>query len=263
MKSYFSNVEIDGVNIDYVRFGTGEKTLIMLPGLSYQKVKTAAFFLAYTYRIFTKEYMVYVFDKKEEIPEGYTIKNMADDIASAMKLLHIESADVFGVSQGGMIAQYLAMDHPQLVDKAVFAVTASRPNETMVRVLNDWIRMAEQEDYRTSVIDMFEKMYSQSYLQKYRWLFPLISRIGKPKDFSRFIALAKSCLTCSCYGELQKISCPAFVIGGRQDAVVTGKASEEIAEKLGCKIYMYENLGHAAYDEAVDFNRRVYQFLTE
>ena len=35
----------------------------------------------------------------------------------------------------------------------------------------------------------------------------------------------------------------------------------EIAKKLGCQIYMYENLGHAAYEEANDFNQRVYAFL--
>lgn len=249
--------------MDCVCFGRGKKPLIILPGLSFQKVKSAAYLLVYMYRIFAKKYTVYVFDKKEVIPDGYTIKNMADDMASAMGQLHIESADIFGVSQGGMIAQYLAIDYPQSVNKAVLAVTASKSNETMKKVINEWIRMAEQKEYRTFVIDMFEKMYSQAYLEKYKWLFPIISCIGKPKDFSRFIALAKSCFTCNCYDELQNISCPVFVIGGRQDAVVTAGASEEIAERLGCKIYMYDDLGHAVYDEAADFNKRVYQFLME
>lgn len=249
--------------MDCVCFGKGKKALIMLPGLGFQKVKKAEYLLAYMYRIFTKKYSVYVFDKKEIIPDGYTIRNMAEDVASAMEQLHIESGDIFGVSQGGMIAQYLAINYPHLVNKAVLAVTASRVNETIEKVITDWIRMAEQKDYRTLMIDMFEKMYSRAYLQKYKRLFPLVSRMGKPKDFSRFIALAKSCLTCDCYEELHKISCPVFVIGGKEDAVVTGEASEEIARKLGCEIYMYRNLGHAAYDEAVDFNKRIYQFLTD
>jgi pimeloyl-ACP methyl ester carboxylesterase len=53
------------------------------------------------------------------------------------------------------------------------------------------------------------------------------------------------------------------VIGGKQDKVVSGVASEEIAEKLGCALHMYENLGHAAYEEAQDFNQMVYDFLSE
>ena len=54
---------------------------------------------------------------------------------------------------------------------------------------------------------------------------------------------------------------PVFVLGGRQDKVVTGTASAEIAERLGCKIHMYEGLGHAAYEEAGDFNQKVYEFM--
>ena len=87
--------------------------------------------------------------------------------------------------------------------------------------------------------------------------------LQKPKDVERFLILAKSCLTCNAYEELEKIQSPVFVIGGKQDKVVTGEASEEIARKLGCEIYMYENLGHAAYEEATEFNQKVFDFLIE
>ena len=52
-----------------------------------------------------------------------------------------------------------------------------------------------------------------------------------------------------------------LVIGGRKDKIVGGQASVELAEKLGCELYMYENLGHAVYEGAKDFNQRVYEFL--
>ena len=51
------------------------------------------------------------------------------------------------------------------------------------------------------------------------------------------------------------------MLGGKEDKVVRGEASAEIAEKLGCGIHLYEGLGHAAYEEAKDFNRRVYDFF--
>ena len=43
--------------------------------------------------------------------------------------------------------------------------------------------------------------------------------------------------------------------------MLTGEASEEIAKKLNCEIYLYERLGHAAYEEAEDFNQKVLDFL--
>lgn len=263
---WFRHVEkitltIDNTTLDCARFGTGDKTLILLPGVSFQNVKSAALPLAYRYRIFAREYTVYVFDKKTVIPEGYTVRDMAADAACAMEQLYINKADIFGVSLGGMIAQYLAMDYPHRVNKLVLGVTASRSNEVMGKVIHDWIQMAEADAYGEIVIDMFEKMYSAAYNRKYRWLFPILRRIGRPKDLSRFVAMVRTCLTCDAYPELRKITCQALVIGGGKDYVVTGQASYEIAEALGCEIYMYDELGHAAYDEATDYNERVLRFL--
>ena len=45
--------------------------------------------------------------------------------------------------------------------------------------------------------------------------------------------------------------------------LIPKEAGFEIAEKLGCSLHMYENLGHAAYEEAQDFNQMVYDFLSE
>ena len=110
---------------------------------------------------------------------------------------------------------------------------------------------------------MLEKLYSPAYVRRYGWLLPLLSRAGRPREFGRFIALAKSCLGFDAYGELSRITCPALVIGGALDRVVTGRASEELAERLGCDLVLYPGLGHAAYEEAPDFNARVYRFLAD
>ena len=45
--------------------------------------------------------------------------------------------------------------------------------------------------------------------------------------------------------------------------IATGNASVEIADKLGCELHMYSEYGHAAYDEAKNFNRIIYDFLAE
>ena len=123
--------------------------------------------------------------------------------------------------------------------------------------------MTEKDQTKDLVRDMAEKMYSDSYIKMYRPLLPLLTILQKPKDTDRFITLAKSCLTCNTYDELHKIKCPTLILGGRQDKVVGGSSSEDIAEKIGCEIYMYEDLGHAAYEEAKDFNERIYIFLNK
>ena len=254
-------LNIQDTQMNCITFGNGEKSLIMIQGLSTRSTKGASLSLAYMYRIFARDYKVYLFDRRENIGEDITIRELASDIAMAMDFLEIQSADVFGVSQGGMIAQYLAIDRPDLVNKLVLAVTLSKNNETIETAISEWIRLTEQNDIKNLVKDMAEKMYTDSYVRKYKYFMPLLTILQKPKNVPRFITLAKACLTCTAYEELDKIQCPVFVIGGQQDKVVSGRASEEIAEKLSCQIYMYEELGHAAYEEAKDFNTKVMDFF--
>ena len=83
------------------------------------------------YREFVKDYKVYVFSRKNQLEEGYSTKDMAKDQAEVMKKLGISKASIIGVSQGGMIAQYIAIDYPELLDKLVLAVTVSRQNATV------------------------------------------------------------------------------------------------------------------------------------
>lgn len=256
-------IEIGNTVMDYITFGEGEKPLVLIPGLSFKTVKKFAEAFSFMYRIFGKDYTVYAFDRKRQLPIGYTVKNMADDLAQAMHTIGIEKADVVGISQGGMIAQYLTLDHPQLVSKLVLCVTMSRLNDTARGVISDWVRLAVNDDYEGIAEDMLKVVYSDAYVKKFGKYFPLISRFGKPKDMGQFAIRARACLTCNCYERLEEITCPVFVIGAKNDLVLTGEASEEIAEKLGCEYYMYEDMGHSAYEEAPDFNRRILEFLLD
>jgi len=258
-----SKLHIQDMQLDYITFGCGTKPLILIQGLNTRTIHGAALPLAYMYRIFAKDYRVFLFDRRPIVHDGITVRDMASDLAMAMDALGIAHADVFGVSQGGMIAQYLAIDRPDLVHKLVLAMTLSRNNDTVTRVISSWIEMTKQGAMKALVSDMAEKMYSDAYLKRYRPFLPILTILQAPKDTDRFIALAKACLTCSTYDALSQIKCPVFVLGSKLDQIVTGHASEEIAEKLGCKLYLFDHLGHAAYEEAGYFNQLVFDFLSD
>lgn len=121
--------------------------------------------------------------------------------------------------------------------------------------------MVMQNNMKQLVADMLDRMYSDNYKNKYRPFLPLLTVLQTPKDPQRFISLASACLTCDTYEQLDRIKCPVFVIGGRQDKVVGAEGPLMIAKKLACEIFMYDEFGHAVYAEAPDFNKRVYDFL--
>ena len=258
------NLKIRSSDMDFVSFGKGDKCLIMIPGLSdgLKTVKGTAAIMAMMYKCFASSHKVYVLSRKNHLEKGYSTRDMAADYKAAMKELGISQADVFGISQGGMIAQYIAIDYPELVDRLVLAVTLSKQNETVQKAVGNWIKMAEANDYKSIFIDTAEKSYTEKRLKKYRPLYPLLSKIGKPKNFNRFIVQANACVTHDAYSELDKIKCPTLVIGVDNDKVVGINTSEEIAEKIAhSKLAIYEGFGHCVHEEAKDFNHQVSEFL--
>ena len=256
-------INIQDVCMHYISFGKGTKPLVLIQGLSTVGIKGMGRFLAYMYRKFARDYRVYLFDRREHVWQGITVEDLAKDVVIAMDYLKIKNAHVVGVSQGGMIAQYLAINRQDLVSKLVLVVTLSRNNATVEAVINNWLRLSRQNNIRGLIEDMAIKMFPEKYLKRYKFFMPLLSLLQKPKDMERFIILTEACLTCNTYDKLNDIKCPVLVIGGGKDKIVTGQASEEIARKMGCKIYMYEDLGRSVHQEAKDFNQRVYDFLVE
>ena len=258
-----ASVPIGRTAMDYVSFGYGARPLVLLPGLSdgLASVKGKALLLAPSYREFMKTHTVYLFSRKRSLPEPYSIREMAADQAAAMKALGISDAHVLGVSQGGMIAQYLASDHPELVGKLVLAVTAPCVNDSIRGCVGAWIQMAEQGDHRQLMADTAEKSYSESRLQSMRKWYPLLGTIGKPKDYGRFLTLARAILRFDAASELGKISCPTLIIAGSDDHTVGNEAAAELNREIfGSELYVYEGLGHGAFEEAKDFYDRVQEF---
>lgn len=218
--------------------------------------------LALMYIQFAKKYTVYVFSRRNNLTNGFTTRNMAQDIVEAMNLLNISNADIMGVSQGGMIAQCMAINNPEKVNKLVLAVTSSKSNEIINNVVGNWIQLAKKEDFKNIFLDTAEKSYSEKHLKKYRKYYNILWRVSKPKDYKRFIIQANSCLTHNVYDDLDKIKCHTLIIGRKQDSVVGVNSSKEIADRISnSELFLYEDYGHAVYEEAKDFNERVLKYL--
>lgn len=196
--------------MDYISFGNGSKSLVIIPGLgdALKTVKGTAVTFALMYKLFAKDYKVYVFSRKNKLKQDCSTRDMANDLASVMNQLNITKAFVMGVSQGGMIAQYLAIDYPELVEKLVLAVTLCQPNETSKSVIFNWLSLAKEKDFKQIFIDTAEKTYTERKLKTYRPLYPILSKLTKPKNLDRFIIQATACLTHNALDEISKFNVP-------------------------------------------------------
>lgn len=257
-------IKIADTDMDYISFGYGKKNLVIIPGLGdgMKTVKGMAVPFALMYHIFAKKYKVYIFSRRNKLEKNTSTRDMARDLKWAMDTVGIKKADIVGVSQGGMIAQYFAIDYPKAVRKLVLVVTVGKQNKIIHKSVSNWIGMAKKREYRKIMKDIMIRMYTEEFMEKYRWLLPLSGIMGEPKSYERFLIMAEACLAHDAYDEIEKINVPTLVIGGELDKTVGGEASREIAKKIkDSKLFMYANYGHGLYSEAKDFNRRVLRFL--
>ncbi len=110
-------------------------------------------------------------------PEGpYTSEMMADDYAGLLDELGIESARVVGCSMGSIIAQQLALRHPDKVKSAVLMCTWSRCDRYAVSVfehmMNAKARLKPEEFMKFVQLLIFTKAQLPSLFIQWRHKHP-------------------------------------------------------------------------------------------
>lgn len=122
MSSHFVTVN-NGLKMHYVKVGEGPKLLVMAHGFP-------EFWYGYDailpYFIDSKEYTViapdmrgYNLTDKPDSIRDYQVKNMVDDLTGLVKALGYEKFSLVGHDWGGIVCWWLAMVHPELLDKFI------------------------------------------------------------------------------------------------------------------------------------------------
>lgn len=258
-------LRIGDTDMYYVSFGHGEQPLVILPGLGdgLKTVRGLAFPLSIKYKELLRDFKIYSFSRKNHLPDGYTTRDMAADQAEAMHQLGIERAHLMGISMGGMISQYLAIDYPELVERLVLVATLSEPNAVMDDSAKTWSDLARKHQFQQLMTDIARRMYTEAFFKKSEWVLPVTGIVGEPRSYDRYLVMAEACRNHNACPELHKIQAPALVLGGELDITLGPDASRVLADRIpSAELYMYQEYGHGLYDEAKDFEQRVHAFLT-
>ena len=259
-------VKTDRFEMEYARIGSGPKPLVVIPGLSIKSVVKSAASLEGPYKIFRDKYTLYFFDRKKDATPGYSLQEMADDLVEALKAMNLLNVDVFGASQGGMIAQYIAIRHPEVIKRMVLGSSTSKAEPLQLEVIGNWARLAEAHDANGLVESFIENCFSEKFVQRYRRALLALYREVSDEEMDRFAIFAHACDFVDTYNELGKIKCPMLVLSASKDHVTTPEASLKIIDKLKsenvpCESFMYEGYGHAVFDELPEYKERIFNFL--
>ena len=250
--------------MDYVTFGKGKDALVIIPGLGdgLQTVKGKAQLFSLSYRLLAKRYKIYVFSRINELRQGYTTRDMAADVAEAMETLNMDTAYVMGISQGGMIAQWLAVDFPERVQRLILAVTTAKPSQLARERIEHWQKLSQSGNFKHLMQDIAQHSYTQKSYQKWRLLYNVMGIFGRIKDKQRIDIQSVSCLKHDSLDFLEKINCPTLIIGAEKDDVLGVDGSLGLHQHIkDSQLTILPECGHALYEQNKDFQKRVLVFL--
>src|SRR3990172_8309870 len=225
---------VNGIDIYYEVHGRGEPVLLIM-GLGANAT-------AWVMQIpeLSVEYRVIAFDNRGSgrsgKPDGaYSIAQMADDAALLLDELSIHSAHVFGMSMGGMIAQELALRHPERVRTLILGGTMpGGPMSVMAgpRLIQQWIAAAPLP-LPQAIEAGLTFLYSDEFVASNRER--LIQRsLENAHLLPPGHALQKQIMAViafNAYGRLQEIHVPTLVLTGTHDKIVPGANSRLLVER--------------------------------
>jgi len=254
--------------LPYAQFGHGSRNLIIFNGLDLKHEPPSSLLLRMvmnSFQCLTKDYTVYLINRKRGLPSGYSIKDMSEDYATLIMDELGGPVDIIGVSAGGVMASRFAIDHPNLVRHLVIAGAAYRlideAEELMMRV-RDLACQGKGRAVCTTIVGVSTHGVKKYLLKSLMWLFPsfMFSSTAGPSDG---VVEIEAILKADFADQLANIKVPTLVVGGDQDFFAPAVFIRETANRIpNAKLILYQGLGHDAASSKRLAND-VLAFLTE
>ena len=250
--------------LPYACIGNGLRNLVIFGGLDFRHKPPSGIMLRMStgyLRELTNSYKIYIVSRKPGLPPGYSLSDMADDYAVMIKNELGGVADIIGVSTGGAIAQYFAIDHPDLVRRLVLAMTGFRLTEEGKELQMKVADLARKGKRRAASSLMGTAIMRKGIAKHvFKWFMWLLGPIGIPIDPSDGIVEIEAEDRHDLSERLDRIKADTLVIGGEDDFFYPVR---ETARKIpDAKLVLYPNLGHnAMFARSRQFGEEIRAFL--
>jgi 3-oxoadipate enol-lactonase len=259
--------DANGARLYYEVYGKGEPLLLIM-GLGANHLGWAA-----QVPVYAREFKVIVFDNRgtgqSSFPEGVdcTIPLMADDATALLDFLGVDSAHVYGISMGGMIAQEMALRHPEKVRSLILGATSPGGSHAVPPDAQGIAPLIEQGSagggaFNPALLDL---LFSPAYLAEHGS--ELVEKFGglanyPPTSPEAFAAQLRAAARHDTYDRLPDIAAPTLVLHGTDDPVLPVANGRILAERIpGAQLVLFEGARHAYMEKQAEADAAVLDFL--
>ena len=259
-------IQVNGINLFYEIHGEGEPLLLIygLAGRGYN--------WKFQIEALSSRFQIITFDNRgvgetDQPEEAFSLADIADDAAELLDHLGIASANVFGISMGGMIAQELALRHPGRVRKLalgcthpgikhclpspgwvteIFKSLPGKPREQVVRECTPINYSPFTQEHRSELIESLVPLFVDNRQRAHGYA----GQLNAIWEFNAF-------------DRLPQLAMPTLVMTGTDDVLVVPGNSKIIAERIPkVRLIEFPEAGHLFFiEKADDVNQELLEFF--
>jgi pimeloyl-ACP methyl ester carboxylesterase len=201
-------------------------------------------------------------------PGPVLVEQMADDAAGVLQALGIPAAHVAGFSGGSIIAQELALRHPQLVRSLVLQSTWPTPDTYLLRWGHRVRWLAETAPTERAFLEMFfldiytARAHDDGIVDQFIEEVLAFPHKQQTEDLLRFLDAIMNHETSA---RLPQITAPTLVLAGGRDVTLRPDLVRSVAELIpGARFELLEGEAHQPFQEIPEeWNARVAAFWRE
>lgn len=251
---------VNGVSLHYEVSGVGPTVLLLHPiGLDSTWWRSLTDALSSEFRVVALDFRGH--GRSETAPPPYSLQLFAQDAHELLNLIGGAPAHVVGLSLGGMVAQVLALDHPEDVLSLV-------PADTICTLLPEGRAAmvgrgdaAERGGMRSVVEATLERWFTPAFLES-----EPVSRCRErllADSVTAWAATWRAISEIDTGPRLHELRVPALVMAGELDVSSRPEHARAIADRIpGAELHIVPGAPHMAQVEFPDlFNPPVLRFL--
>ena len=247
-------VKVGEIELDCERSGEGPPLLLIM-GMSGTTEHWGKPFLD----ALRRDFDVIVYDHRgvgasSRLEGPITIRELAEDAAGLLRELGIDSTHVLGISMGGMVAQELALAHPERLRTLALGCTqcggegSLRPAPEVTRRLTEEMMSGDNE---RAIRAAWEVNVSPSFAaDPDAWARFLEIGLRRPVSIQVITKQIQAILEHDTQARLAQIALPTLVIHGTLDQLLPVQNGRMIAELIpGARLEIFDGVGHLFFWE--------------
>ena len=202
--------------------------------------------------------------RSERVAGPYTVGEMADDAVSVLDSAGVETAHVYGISLGGMIAQEVALRHPDRVRALVLgATTAGGANLVPAdEAVNAFVRLRAQMTAEHAVWASVPINYAERTRREGgdRIAGDIAQRLRFPVEAEYYSAQLAAAHSHD--ARVEDIRASTLVVHGEEDVLIKPANGERLAALIpGAELSMWPGAAHLYFTDEPEVDRFVAAWL--